>query len=386
MELTRNLRRGDVGDDVWELKQILYKLGYLKVVPTKRSFGGDTENAVEDFQASHVDSTGKQLDTDGVVGPLTIWALNKAYDELTSPEIEFFDYSRQIQRGDVGEDVWALKNILYDMGYLKVVPTKKYFGDDTKEAVKAFQRTHVDSTGKQLDDDGVVGPLTAWAINDALTGTVSEIITYTQYPNLSVAHINAINTALQTASAARVAMVVEILKYAYDDDASLPGPQSLYCIGANLYDTNLNLFIATEAYLKKRAEARPAYFTNGRLAWMIKQANSEAFACSDCSGAIIGLLRKFGYISKTKDATANGLCGSGYSSSKKKSALLPADFVGKSGHIGLYVGAGLAAEFAGGAYGCQLTNIDKRKCRNFVDGSLDTMSDWTKYRAPKFYS
>ena len=65
--------------------------------------------------------------------------------------------------------------------------------------------------------------------------------------------------------------------------------------------------------------------------------------------------------------------------------LKPGDWVGKSGHIATYVGANLAVEFVGGAYGCQLTDIDDRIVYNYMENKLQNMSSWTKYRRPKAY-
>ena len=68
-----------------------------------------------------------------------------------------------------------------------------------------------------------------------------------------------------------------------------------------------------------------------------------------------------------------------------KSELIPADWVGKSGHIGTYVGGGLVVEFYGGAYGCQLTELDNRCGYDFLDKRFKKGSAWTKYRRPKYY-
>lgn len=68
---SRNLKRTDPlmsGDDVFELKQALLRLGYLKAA-TKKTFGDDTDRAVKAFQKA------KGLAVDGIAGKRTITAL-----------------------------------------------------------------------------------------------------------------------------------------------------------------------------------------------------------------------------------------------------------------------------------------------------------------------
>ena len=120
--------------------------------------------------------------------------------------------------------------------------------------------------------------------------------------------------------------------------------------------------------------------------WMLERiAIDPKIPVSDCSGMPVGLLRKHKLVEAKFDTTANGLCGSTYSKSVKKSELMPGDWVGKSGHIGIYVGGGLVVEFYGGAYGCQLTELDNRRGYDFLDKRFEKGSAWTKYRRPKYY-
>ncbi len=73
----RILSRGDEGKDVKELQKILKTLGYYRVKSDGR-FGPVTEAAVIAFQGDN------QLIADGIVGPYTYHALQKAYDLGTS--------------------------------------------------------------------------------------------------------------------------------------------------------------------------------------------------------------------------------------------------------------------------------------------------------------
>lgn len=68
-----------------------------------------------------------------------------------------------LQEGDEGDDVTSLQRALVQLGFLTEEPDG-VFGEKTRLAVEAFQ----ESAG--LDVDGVVGPGTAAAINEALAG------------------------------------------------------------------------------------------------------------------------------------------------------------------------------------------------------------------------
>lgn len=100
----------------------------------------------------------------------------------------------------------------------------------------------------------------------------------------------------------------------------------------------------------------------------------------------VGYLRKHGLVSSSFDTTANNFCTSSSHSKKiSKSELRPADWVGKSGHIGTYVGGGYVVEFYGGAYGCQLTKLNDRKGYDFVSKKIRSGSAWTRFRSPIYY-
>jgi peptidoglycan hydrolase-like protein with peptidoglycan-binding domain len=74
------------------------------------------------------------------------------------PGAPVFVYRRPLRIGMIGSDVTALKRRLKWLGYGGTVPGP-YFGRGLRTAVRTFQRAH------ELDRDGVVGPITARAIN-----------------------------------------------------------------------------------------------------------------------------------------------------------------------------------------------------------------------------
>lgn len=77
------LREGSRGTAVFELTRILESRGHLE--STGRSFNRRVRRAVEEFQARHVDPLGRPLTVDGVVGPLTWWALENEKEVLAPP-------------------------------------------------------------------------------------------------------------------------------------------------------------------------------------------------------------------------------------------------------------------------------------------------------------
>ena len=204
--------------------------------------------------------------------------------------------------------------------------------------------------------------------------------------HISPAHRAAIAKDLANVSELRQKIVLEILNYAYDKD--VPGePRALYIFGANLYDKDLKLNYADAAEIEKHAKRYPNYFNGGRKEWMLEQVKKNPkLAASDCSGMEVGYLREHKLVPSSFDTTANNLTtAKQYSTPINKKDLKPGDWVGKAGHIGTYVGGGLVVEFYGGAYGCQLTELNNRRGWNFVAKRLEAGSPWTRFCRPTFY-
>lgn len=81
------IRRGSKGQDVIDCQTMLYRLGYgLGVQGIDGDFGKNTEQAVKSFQSDHKASDGTVVD--GVVGPMTWAALEKAVAQLDAKPVE----------------------------------------------------------------------------------------------------------------------------------------------------------------------------------------------------------------------------------------------------------------------------------------------------------
>ena len=163
-------------------------------------------------------------------------------------------------------------------------------------------------------------------------------------------------------------------------------PRSLYIRGGNLYNTDLSPNVITLSRIALGAKRQPEFYDGGRREMMERAVqNNPIITGADCSGGIVGLLRKTKLVSAGFDCSANGFLAGSKATSIPKSELRSGDFLHKSGHIGLYAGGGYALEWMGGAYGCQLTDLSKRRGWNYVKRRLDTQGGWTEFLRPAYY-
>lgn len=371
MEYTRLLKHMMEGDDVRAVKDRLVELGYLHA-STHNTFGDDTLAAVRAFQ------TAKGLEVDGIVGPDTWAALFDGAEPEQPAAPDAPAYTRLLKHMMEGPDVMAVKERLVALGYLHAA-THDTFGDDTLAAVTAFQAAN------GLEADGVVGPDT-WA---ALFGDAKPVepVDASAIPaNIGKAAAQAIARELGSVFATRRGIVVEALRWAWDAASPAQYPYSLYIRGGNLYNTDLTVNTITAKRIEDGARRQPEYYTaKAKEIMLAAVAANPSTTGADCSGGVVGLMRFARVVSSGFDATANSLCGSGHSAAVDKAALLPGDWVGRSGHIGLYVGGGYVVEWVGHKNGCQLTALSSRRVYDFTTGRTSKYSAWTKFRRPKYY-
>ena len=129
------LANGDENPTVIDIQLRLIELGYLDFCETTEHFGSATEAAVKLFQ--------RQLGEEqtGIVDDDT-------YNRMMSPDAE--DYILYLEAE--GEDVRAVQDRLYQMGYISEKShTTGYFGEITEQAVKDFQENN------GISADGKVG-------------------------------------------------------------------------------------------------------------------------------------------------------------------------------------------------------------------------------------
>ena len=361
------------------------ELGYaLPNYGADGDFGNETVNAVKAFQREYKDANGKKLTVDGIVGRKTWAALFPANDSGTATEKPSVKqpesdtsapvFKRNLKFGSEGEDVRSVQKRLIELGYsLGKCGADGEFGGATKTAVLAFQ------TDKQLDRDGIVGKKT-WAALFGIDQIKTEPEPVIDIPNnIGPTAAASIGVDLAKVSDLRQRIVLTALREAYDPEHPRDYPYSLYIRGGNLYNTDLSINTIDEVKIETGARRQQMM-----LAAVKKYPGKITGA--DCSGGIVGLLRKFELVKSTFDAIANGLCDSGHSKKVNKADLQPGDWVGLSGHIGLYVGGGYVVEWYGQNFGCQLTKLGtKRKAWDFVGKRYRTRTEWNKYRRPKYY-
>ena len=264
------------------------------------------------------------------------------------------EYTREIKYGMSGDDVFYIKNKLFDLGmYLPKIKkiTSKTFRADSVLATKNFQ------TKYHLDVTGTVNEVTWNKIEEESkpeptpTPTPSGLLD--EYTWLDPKKREAIEKDLVKVSELRKNICLEILKYAFDPTYRKGDVRALYMWGGNLYNTDLKLNIATKAKIEAGAKKYPQHYDGGRKEWMLAQVEKNPnLPASDCSGMEVGYLRKFKLVKNSFDANANRLSSKSYSTKTTKDAAIPGTFAHKDGHIGTYVGGGYVVEFVGGAYGC----------------------------------
>ena len=151
---SRLLRRGDVGDDVVELKRRLTATGSVSDLQTSDDVFDDAcDSAVRHFQQA------RGLTVDGIVGRGTWTSLEEAAWQLGDRVLEV---ASPLLRGD---DVTVLQHRLLQLGFA-VGRVDGFFGPITSAALAEFQ------SNMGLPADGVAGPSVFKAL-ERLTPVVS---------------------------------------------------------------------------------------------------------------------------------------------------------------------------------------------------------------------
>ncbi len=160
---SNRLQEGNQGVGVKTIQYYLNILAYfnpaLSMVPLDGVYGADTTAAVRTFQSFY------GLPVTGMVGINTWNTMNRIYTETVENLREGYSGNRGklypgyfLSEGMQGAAVRDLQTYLSLIGknYAAIpeIPVTGYFGEQTRAAVKAFQKAF------GLDDSGVVGPIT----------------------------------------------------------------------------------------------------------------------------------------------------------------------------------------------------------------------------------
>ncbi len=172
---------GSIGNDTKNVQLRLNRISrnypaIPKIYPVDGIYTVETADAVKAFQRIF------NLAPDGVVGPATwyqiirIFNAVKRLNELNSEGLKISDISTAFpQTLQQGQQSLAVQTLQYLLAYIAVyvnevppIPITGYFGEQTKNAVMAFQQAY------GLDIDGIVGPLTWDAIYDVYRGIIES--------------------------------------------------------------------------------------------------------------------------------------------------------------------------------------------------------------------
>ena len=288
---------------------------------------------------------------------------------------------RILRAGCAGEDVLRVKQRLFALGCYDpriAAIHSDVFGRDTVKAVLAFQLR------SGLEPDGIVGPLTCSALFAAELRTATD---RKQIPSqIGDTAAEAILDALDGAGVTRRGIVLDALAFAFDAARPREYPVSLYIRGGNLYNAELAPNRITLERIAAGAKRQPEFYDGGRREMMERAVRENPeITGADCSGGVVGLLRHARVVASGFDLAADGFASNANYRRTEKSAMIPADLLHRSGHIGLYAGGGYAIEWMGGAYGCQLTRLETRYGWNFVRQTTDRFGGWTGFLHPIYY-
>lgn len=153
----QTLKQGMDHKDVQVLQEHLVNLNFLNLEETTTYYGEKTINAVKEFQYS------QGLNPDGSFGSETFEALKKILD------LKPLVYENLLKEGEEGKDIKALQERLKILGFLDIDECTTYFGSETRQAVKDFQKLY------GIKVDGVAGYETIEAINEALKGNKRKV-------------------------------------------------------------------------------------------------------------------------------------------------------------------------------------------------------------------
>ena len=180
-------RKGDRGDRIYYLIEILRELGYYEV-GNDSHFGPVTEGAVRQFQIHH------GLGNDGIVGPGTIRKLCQEQDSRSTQScLEYLTGLSQsstttsssgsgnytqcrrnagsaycYREGDRGDRIYQIIEMFRELGYY-TVGNDGYFGPVLKDCVLRFQRDY------GLTADGIIGYGTIRQLCNTQRGISSQI-------------------------------------------------------------------------------------------------------------------------------------------------------------------------------------------------------------------
>ncbi len=216
------IEKGAEGEDVMALQKRLMELGYLAIDEPTSHYGNATKYAVKLFQRQH------ELQMDGICGNNTIDLL---FSDDAKPYVMY--------EGAEGDDISSFQEQLVELGYLDSNKVTGYYGTDTVDAVKEFQRRNY------LTKDGKAGEKTLDAINSP-----DARVSYVKEQEIIAEKKKQAELARASSAEGRIDKMISIAKKQLGDPYVLgkSGPDSFDCSGlvyyclrqVNVYTRRLN--------------------------------------------------------------------------------------------------------------------------------------------------
>ena len=190
----KDLKLGDQGDEVIRLQEELRKFNLLRIEPTGY-YGEVTQNAVFKFQQRKAIVASINDPGAGTFGPQTRNHLNSilgyrannkqriasrtaAFNENNTliasksvkiPEVTKTEtFVKDLSFGSRGEEITLLQNSLAKLGFFSGGLTSEYFGNQTLDAVIAFQLEYGIIATEKDSEAGFVGPKTRAKLNELI--------------------------------------------------------------------------------------------------------------------------------------------------------------------------------------------------------------------------
>ncbi len=169
---SKNLARGDIGNEVIKLQKVLSNLGFYTGI-VDGVFDFDMEESVFQFQKSSFILEKKGIVGAGVFGPQTREKIADAVQRLEIQEKisemwESFHFDDDLSRGERSEEVLKLQQILVEHELLEVQPTG-FFGPKTEAALIEFQKLYSLINTEKSIGAGKVGLATRFKLNEILS-------------------------------------------------------------------------------------------------------------------------------------------------------------------------------------------------------------------------
>ncbi len=292
----QTLKLNDSGTEVTRAQTLLRTLGYD--VQVTGHFDQMTHDAVQDFQRRYNELNRARLDSDGIIGSATGFAMARSAQDTIESPVSWLTYAQNAARQSgqgasppVGTapvpmpntppppsytgaapvlrpgstdrpSVIVLQNQLRALGY-QIEPDGSY-GPATAAVVADFQRLYSLLTGQVVVADGITGGGTHRAIDDALAnGTLNRLPETLRSGRVDIGYDRGTRTPIvtrQTGDGGRLETRAALAYYAMRNDVRSAGGTLTAGESFRTYENQRELWVRYRRYPGRAA--RPGYSTH----------------------------------------------------------------------------------------------------------------------------